>query len=92
MILLVLLYFSRGLVLIFGVFGLVGIAVVYIRIYLAVQRHKNQIHFLQVQQAKENDEIENSGNLVRSAFGIIHGFLLFLLCCLPSFICIAVYF
>ena len=39
------------------VVGLLVTAVVYIRIYFAAQRHKNQIHVLQVQQAAENNEI-----------------------------------
>ena len=67
-------------------------AVVYIRIYLAVQRlRKNQIHVLQVQQATENNEITNLANVVKSAFGIFYVFLPFLFCSLPPFICIAVF-
>ena len=66
-------------------------AVVYIRIYCAVQRHKNQIHVLQVQQAARNDEIANLTSLVKSAFGIFYVFLLFLICYLPYCIVLAVY-
>ena len=83
--------FHSGLVIILGVVGLVVTAVVYIKIYLAVQRHKNQIHVLQIQQATENSEIANLANIVKSAFGIFYVFLLFLLCCLPSLLCIAIY-
>jgi len=91
MILWVPFYISRGLVVILGVVGLVVIGVVYIRIYLAVERHKNQIHVLQVPQATENDELTNLTNIVKSTLGIFYVFFLFLVCYLPSFICMAVY-
>jgi len=84
-------YFSRGLVMIFGVVGLVVTAVAYIRIYLTVQRLKNQIHVLQVQQATGNDEIANVAYVVKSAFRIFSVFLLVLFCSLPLFICTAVF-
>ena len=38
------------------VFLVFSLQVSYIRISVAVQRHKNQIHALQVQQAAENGE------------------------------------
>ena len=66
-------------------------AVVYIRIYLAAQRHKNQIHVVQVQQATVNDEISNLTNIVKSAFGIFYVFLLILVCYLPLSIGITAY-
>ena len=81
----------RGFVIILGVVCLPVTAVVYMRIYLAVQCLKNQIHVLQVQQAAENNEITNLGNLVKSAFGIFLVFLLLLFCSLPFFICVAVF-
>ena len=82
----------RVVVIILAVVALVVTAVIYIRIYLAVQRlRKNQIHVLQVQQATENNEITNLANIVKSAFGIFYVFLLFLFCSLPSVICIAVF-
>ena len=82
----------RVVVIILGVVALVVTAVIYIRIYLAVQRlRKNQIHVLQVQQATENNEITNLANIVKSAFGIFYVFPLFLFCSLPSVICIAVF-
>ena len=66
-------------------------AVFYIRIYCAVQRHKNQIHVLQVQQAARNNEIANLTSLVKSAFGIFYVFLLFLICYIPFCIVLALY-
>ena len=82
----------RGVLASLGVVALVVTAVIYIKIYFAVQRlRKNQIHVLQVPQATENDEITNLANDVKSAFGIFYVFLLFLFCSLPSFICIAVF-
>ena len=74
---------------ILGVFSLFVTTLVYIRIYLAVRRHKNQIQALQVQQASQNDEITNFASLVKSAFGIFYVYLLFLFCYLPHFICLA---
>ena len=82
----------RCVVVILAVVCLLVTAVVYIRIYLAVQRlRKNQIHVLQGQQATENNELANMANVVKSAFGIFYVFLLFLICSLPAFICIAVF-
>ena len=91
MILWVPFYISSGLGIILGVVGFFFTAVVYIRIYFAVQRHKNQIQVLQVQQAAGNDEIANLTSLVKSAFGIFYVFLLFLICYLPFGIVMTVY-
>ena len=91
MILWVPVYISSGLLIILGVVGFFVTAVVYIKIYFAVQRHKNQIHVLQVQQAAGNDEIANLTSLVKSAFGVFYVFLLFLICYLPYCIVMAVY-
>ena len=84
-------YISSGLAATVGGVGFFVTAVVYIRIYFAVQRHKNQIHVLQVQQAARNDEIANLTSLVKSAFGIFYVFLVLLICYLPSFIGVVVY-
>ena len=80
---------SLGILLV-GV-GFFVTAVVYIRIYFAVQCHRNQIRVLQVQQAAQNDEIANLTSLVKSAFGIFYVFLLFSICYLPSCIVLVVY-
>ena len=91
MILWVALDISSGLLIILGVVGFFVTAVVYIRIYFAVQRHKNEIHVLQVQQAAGNDEIANLTSLAKSAFGVFYVFLLFLICYLPYCIVMVVY-
>ena len=80
----------RAVMIILGVLCLLVTAVVYIRIYLAVQRLKNQILVLQVHQAGENSEITNLTNIIKSAFGIFYVFLLLLFCSLPLFITVAV--
>ena len=82
---------SSGLAIIVGGVGLFVTAVVYIRIYFAVQRHKNQIQVLQVQQAARNNEIANLTSLVKSAFGMLYVFLLFLICYMLFCIVMAVY-
>ena len=82
----------RCVVVILPVVCLLLTALVYIRIYFAVQRlRKNEIHVLQVPQLTENNEITNLANIVKSAFGIFYVFLLFIFCSLPPFICIAVF-
>ena len=83
-------YISRLEILLVGV-GFFVTAVVYIRIYFAVQRHKNQIPVLQVQQAARNDEIANLTSLVKSAFAIFYVFLVFLICYLPYCVVLVVY-
>ena len=66
--------------------GLVLTTLVYIRVYLVVQRHKNQIHALQVQQVTQTAEITNFASLVKSVVGIFYVYLAFLACYLPYFI------
>ena len=60
--------------------------VVYIKIYLAVRNHKNQIQALQVLQA---DEMENFASIVKSAVGVFYVYLVFLFCYLPYFVTLA---
>ena len=57
--------------------------VVYIKIYLAVKRHKNQIQALQVQNP-------NFASLIKSAVSTFWVYLVFLVCYLPMLICLAV--
>ena len=72
------------------VIGLVLITLVYIRIYLAVRHHKNQIQVLQVQtDAAQISEMANFASLIKSAVGTFYVFLVFLACYLPIFICLA---
>ena len=69
-----------------GVIGLILTTVVYIRIYFAVRRLKNQIQALQVQQVAENNEIANFARLVKSAAGIFYVYITVLVCYAPHFI------
>ena len=71
------------------VVGLVLTAMVYIRLYLAVRRHKNQIQVLQLQQVQQNGEMANFASAVKSAVGIFCVYLVFLVCYLPFFISMA---
>ena len=71
-------------------FGFIITFVVYTRIYLTVRRHKNQIHSMQVQEVAHSDEIKNFIVLLKSTVGIFYVYLVFLICYLPYFICMAV--
>ncbi|XP_078347098.1 adenosine receptor A2b-like [Oculina patagonica] len=77
-----------SIIFIIGVVCLALTTVAYIRIYLAVRRHKNQIQALQVQQVAQNGEMTNFANLIKSAVGIFYVYVLFLACYLPQFICL----
>ncbi|XP_078346141.1 adenosine receptor A2a-like [Oculina patagonica] len=57
----------------------------YIRIYLAVRRHKNQIQALQGQVA-QNGEMENFASLIKSTVSTFYVYLVYLLCYLPTLI------
>jgi len=70
--------------------GFLLTTLVYIRIYLAVRRHKNQIQVLQVQNAAQAGEMANSASLIKSAVGTFYVYLVFLVCYLPIFIWSAV--
>ena len=72
--------------LLLGVIGLLLTALVYIRIYLAARRHKNQIQAMQVQGGAENGEIANFAILIKSLVGVFYVYLVFLVCCLPFFV------
>ena len=71
------------------VIGLLLTTMIYIRIYLAVRHHKNQIQALQVQNAAQSSEMANFTSLIKSAIGTFYVFLVFLFCYLPIFICLA---
>ena len=62
----------------------------YIRIYLTVQRHKNAIQFMQIRNEAQSEEIKNFTLLIRSTVSIFYVYLVFLICYLPYFICMAV--
>ena len=72
------------------VIGLFLTTMIYIRIYLAVRHHKNQIQALQGENAAQTSEMANFASLVKSAIGTFYVFLVFLVCYLPIFICLAV--
>ncbi len=72
-----------------GIAGLLLSAVAYLKVYFVVQRHKNQIQALQVQQATQTSEMQSFASLRKSAVGVFYVFILFLLCYLPFFICLA---
>ena len=70
-----------------GVVGLLVTTVVYIRIYVEVQQHKNQIQTQQVEEgAAESGEMANSASLIKSAVGVFYVYLVFLICYLPLFV------
>ena len=69
---------------IIGIIGLILTTMVNIRIFLAVRRHKNQIQIQHVQQIAQT-------SLINSAIGIFYVYLVFLICCLPYFVTLAVF-
>ena len=77
---------STFVMLFVGVVGLLVTTVVYIRISVAVQRHKNQIQSQQVQEEAESSEMANFASLIKSAVGVFYVYLVFLICSLPLFI------
>ena len=83
-------YFYVAIICILGVVILFVTTLVYIRIYLTVRRHKNQIQALQVQQNPQTDETVNFASLAKSAVGIFYVYFLFLICYLPSFVSLAI--
>ena len=75
----------KGAFVIFATIGsicLIATAGLYYKIYLAVRHHANQIHALQVQEAR-NDEMANAARLRKSAVATFYVYLVFLVCYLP---------
>ena len=72
---------------IIAAFGFIVTFVVYIRIYLTVRRHKNQIHSMQVQEVAHSDELKNFMVLMKSTVSIFYVYLVLLICYLPFCIC-----
>ena len=68
-------------------FSFIITLVAYIRIYLTVRRHKNQIRSMQIRNEAHSEEI-NFSVLIKSTVGIFYVYLVFLMCYLPYFICI----
>ena len=74
------------IILIIGIIVVILTTMAYIRIYLAVRRHKNQIQAVQVQQVAQAGEVAIFSSLAKSAVGIFYVYLVFLVCCLPYFL------
>ena len=60
-------------------FGFIVTFVVYIRIYLTVRRHKNQIHSMQVQEVAHSDEIKNLIIIIKSTVSLFYVYLISLI-------------
>ena len=73
-----------------GAFSLIITFVVYIRIYLTVRRHKNQIRSMQIRDETQSEELKSFIVLIKSTVGIFYVYLVFLICYLPFLICMAV--
>ena len=69
--------------------GLILTFVVYVKIYLIVRRHKNQIQSEQVTEVAQTGEMTNFAALVKSTVGVFYVYLVFLVCYLPFTIGIA---
>ena len=63
-------YYATALIL--GLVCLLVTTLFYIRIYLTVRRHKNQIQALQVQHAEQSNEMANFTRLVKSVLSIFY--------------------
>ena len=73
-----------------GIVWLIVSAMLYLQIYFALRRHRDQIQALQVHQVTQNGQIANADRLTKSAFGAFYVYLVFLLCYLPQFCSFAV--
>lgn len=67
-----------------GMIFLASISLVYLKIYLIVRRHQNQIR-AQVQQVAQNSGMANIASLRKSAVSMFYVYLLFLICYCPHF-------
>ena len=74
------------IILCLGVIGLLLTAAVYIRIYLAIRRHKNQIRTLQAQHVAQIGEMANFASLIKSTINAFYVYLVFLACYMPFFV------
>ena len=71
-----------------AVVGLVLTTMIYLKIYSTVKQHKSQIQVRQVQQVARAGEIVIFSRLTKSAVGIFHVYLVFVVCYLPYLICL----
>ena len=72
---------------IIAAFGFIITLVVYIKIYLTVRRHKNEIQSIQIRNEAQSEEIKNLTVLIKSTVGIFYVYLVLLICYLPYLIC-----
>ena len=75
---------------IIAAFGFIITLVVYIRIYLTVRRHKNEIQSMQIRNEAQSEDIKNLTVLIKSTVGIFYVYLVLLICYLPYLICVTV--
>ena len=75
---------------IIAAFGFIITLVVYIKIYLTVRRHKNEIQSMQIRNEAQYEEIKNLTVLIKSTVGIFYVYLVLLICYLPYLICVTV--
>ena len=75
---------------IIAAFGFLITFVVYIRTYQTVRRQENHIQSMQIRDEAQSEEIKNLTVLIKSTVGIFYVYLVFLICCLPYLICMAV--
>ena len=67
--------------------GFILTFVLYIKIYLTVRRHKNQIQSMQIREEAQSDEIKKFAALIKSTISIFYVNLVFAICYLPFHIC-----
>ena len=71
-------------------FGFIISFVAYIKMYLTVRRHKNQIQSLLVVDETQSGIMTNYAAVVKTAVGVLYVYLVLLASYLPYFICMAV--
>ena len=67
--------------------GFILTFVFYIKIYLTVRRHKNQIQSMQIREEAQSDEMKKFAALIKSTISIFYVNLVFAICHLPFQIC-----
>ena len=67
--------------------GFILIFAFYIKIYLTVRRHKNQIQSMQIREEAQSDEIKKFAALIKSAISIFYVTIVFAVFHLPFHIC-----
>ena len=71
-------------------FGFIVSFVAYIKMYLTVRRHKNQIQSLLVVDETQSGIMTNYAAVVKTTVGVLYVYLVLLASYLPHFICLAV--